>query len=79
MPKDRIPVYKFEKIDNFFSYFQSLDIQEYALKRIFQNFNYFMSYSYFCDAASAPERVLFETTFFELACTISQVLMNRFV
>ena len=30
-----ILVYKFEKIENFLSYVQSLDIQEYVLKRIF--------------------------------------------
>ena len=51
-----ILVYKFEEIENFFSYFQSLDIQECALKKIFQNFNYFMTYSHFYDAASAPIR-----------------------
>ena len=39
-----------------FLYFQSLYIQEYAFKRIFQNFSYFMSYSYFCDATSALVR-----------------------
>ena len=44
------------KYRNFFFHISKVDIQEYALKRIFQNFNNFMSYSHFCDAASAPVR-----------------------
>ena len=42
-----------------FSHFQNLDIQEYVLKGIFQNFIYFMSYSQFCEASAQirPEQM----------------------